>query len=304
MNNNIIILFIIFIVFISNTSFSYTSRNSDSLNGNVKEYNKTKYDVIYKFGEPVTNTNGVEIKQYNNNGYIISYINSDLEYDLSNNISYGYSFNSNSLLIEMTEFDNIEQTKKVTKYKYNIDNKLIEEVTYDDNGDKTDKTIYKYDSNGNKIQSIVYFSDYTLTFYTKYSKDGNILEQGNKSSKSKYCDKTILKYDNNYIYSDSIFYGFRDNNYTKYKSVYTKDHKIIETTVVSSENNVKYKTKYIYKNKFLVEETSYFSNNSIKEKSLFKYDNRGNIIEEINYSVIEDELLLTEIIYTSYTYFD
>lgn len=303
MNIHIISLFTIF-MFLSNISYSNTIRNSDSLYGNVKEYNKISYAVIYKFGEPITNTNCVEIKQYNSNGYIISYINSDLEYDLSNNISYEYIFNSNSLLIDMTEYDNIKQVRKVTKYKYNIDNKLIEDITYDDNGDKIDKTIYKYDKNGHKIQSIVYFSDYTLTFYTKYSKDGNIIEQGTKSSKSKYGDKILLRYDNNYIYSDSIFYGFRDNNYTKYKSVSTKDHKNIETTVFSSDNNIKYKIKYKYKNNLLVEETSYFNDNSIKDKSLYKYDNHGNIIEEVKYSLIEDELLLTEIIYSSYTYFD
>lgn len=149
------------------------------LKGKVEDIIAYEYNIEYKSGVPVTNTEKYSAElEYDNEGNktgMMIYINNDIlfyetKYDTQGNLSVAIIYNDNGSTnkkiqfsyddegnkIKETTFVNVGSMNRTQKWKYDKQGNMIEEAKYDYSGNLYQKTKYKYDEQGNENEKAMY----------------------------------------------------------------------------------------------------------------------------------------------------
>lgn len=312
---NIIILFIV--TFNITMSKVYEiGIEKEILNGNVKLYKYSIYEVKIIFGEPhkenlIQNilcefnkagktinlkietfraynyTEGISNDIYDSSGKLIE----TKFYDVNSNFKgcRKYIYNSNGLLFEELSYGADSILKRSEKYKYDSKGNCIEYTQYKDNNSIDKKRIFKFDERGNRIEDNMYRSDGSLYYKHsyKYNVNNKVIEEIFVNSKGEIENSKIISYDNNLnkIRIIELDKDYSTNIMVNWESHYEYDSRNNLIQDFRNKNGAfHHKTIYKYDiNNNKIEEVTFNEDREITAKTISIYDDFNNLVKEINY---------------------
>lgn len=204
--------------------------NYVQINGNVKNYTQTDYDIGSKFGNltrtPILKTltvldntgRAVEVTELSARDAVLNKTTN--KYDIYGNLTEQIAYDADSKIMwrntttynnglksEFSEYDKNGLLRARTIYQY-TDGKLADESGYDGDGALLWKIIYKYDAAGKAQEVSEYAGDGTLDIretYT-YTDDGKIESITTYDTYAEKSEKKIFRYASNGTLSEITTY--------------------------------------------------------------------------------------------------
>lgn len=166
------------------------------------------------------------------------------------------------------------------KFVFNKSGKILEQSVF--NLD-TFKIVRKYDEKDSLLEKFIFRNDDTYEGVTyKYNSNGNPIERVYFKNSKTPTSKIILKYDMFNNHTETLYYGF-DNDERKDVYKYNDQNKIIEEILFLS-NKISGKVTYSYNLDGNISEIfNYDSDGKLWSKRTQKYSSNGEIIESCFY---------------------
>lgn len=230
------------------------------IQGNVKTYTQTNFNIASKFGSYFRTPSMKIIHVLDENGKEIESTELSPKDVVLNKIITTYDSNGNVLEQSCINTEGELIWKNALKYKNGL---KADATEYDDKNEMHDKVIYTYD--GTK-----------LVDETGYDKDGTLVW------------KTIFKYyETGKVEKESSFAadGVLD---TRKTYTYLDDGKI--ETISTFDNYAKTTQKQVFRydsKGVLTEITNYGNDNVINKRTTIKYDAKGNVSKVSEYNIAE-----------------
>lgn len=278
---------VIILVFVMSSlqSFSQeiTEVKKNDLNGKVKSVTEYTYAAVKKNNE--TKKRGLVGRRsmlFNERGNLIekfeigggAYVQPESDDEIIQiDTTYGtrevYTYNENSLLINISYFELNGVLRRSTSFVYDSKNNIMLRSSYDADGQYSldGKHVFKYDDNNNLIEESKYFyGDYSGKCNFLYDDNGRLISVEDIGSDGN-SSKTSYKYDNN-------------------------GNKIEEANY--SNGNLDWKDVFENENGKIIKETRFDAYGRIggmnPQHRYHRFDQFGNIIENLNTKTNDDSL--------------
>ena len=267
-----------------------THVESMGLNGKVKLYESSTYNVSYKFGEPVFDLWSSSLTSYNIFGfhteietkYQSKYYNSESKY------TYEYS-DLELGLIKSRSFETIDDGKHKDweqTFKYDsISNKLLEMKHYDKQKKSSNLFIYKYEDRLTRIKEYDVENNLINIQIEKKDENGNLISSIEYDDEGIEKDERYLIRKNNKIHKDSTIFRYSTSKgFDTYVYTFDESNRVVEYVKYDDEDNIEgYFLEYddSEKNSSFVKR-EFKRNKDLVYKTLRvdqKSDDNGNIIE-------------------------
>ena len=234
--------------------------NYVTINGDVKNYTQTDFDIASKFGN----------------------------YYRTPSTKYVSTLNNSGKVVEVTELSARDAIINKTNNKYDVYGNLTEQACYDADSKLLWKTIITY-NNGQKVDSSEYGKDGSLKAKTIFTyTDGKLTDETGYDGDGALIWKII------YTYNDKgkqeIVYEYNSDGSLDNKNsyTYTDDGKIDSITSYDTFTNLTTQKIFRYAaNGTLSEITTYNQNKQVTNRIVLKYDAGGNVTKLSEYNIAD-----------------
>jgi hypothetical protein len=243
--------------------FPVTAVSADSpffkVNGQIKNYTKTEYAIIQKFGD----------------------------YFRTPDKKYTWNLDANGREMDMSEFNGSGTLINKITYAYDDKGNMTSQICTDSANTTAWKVTYTYDEKGNKMDESDYNKDGVLSGKSVFNyPDSKQNEETYYNGTGVLIWKNISKFDDNGRKTETCQYfadGTLDQRLTY---VYNDTGKLVEIGSYDGSGNQTKLIQYIFNNDGIISETSIENiKDNLKTREFYKYDENKNLIKIFTYNI-------------------